>query len=486
MKSGLKRPYLLIILAFAVSRALYYWAGVRFDTEALKLNFQFIDLDLLRSRLFESVYYFHMQPPLMNLVIGTCLKISSTYYAAVLHGLHMLLGLFSGVLLYRTMVYLNVGSSLAVTLTILFLVSPGCVIYENFPMYEYIIMFLLLSSGVCLYSVMQQPSTWKAFLFFSLLAILVWIRSLYHPMLLLAIAGLIGINPKLRKVVLLGVIVPFLVALVPYVKNSAVFGVFTSSTWLGYALATCTIHQLTAEEREALIQAGRISPLARVEAPSPVVYYRPFFPDLKPTGIPVLDQESKGDGGGMNTNNLVYLKAEPTYRKDSLQVLRYAPNAYARSVAIAWFCYFLPPTDFFQFHENRAAVQPIERWVNAIIFGQIMETSRKGLRELKEEGEAWQLPLYTGLVLMVMIPFLLTAAAWLLWRGIRRGSLTPAQIALFAYILFNILFLMLTTNFLSSFENNRYRFPSDPLYIVLLAVVLQWMMGRFKSSKASA
>src|SRR6266568_2140899 len=49
----LRSPYSLILASFAVSRWLYYLAGVRFDAKLLRSNFQFIDLELLRTRLLD-------------------------------------------------------------------------------------------------------------------------------------------------------------------------------------------------------------------------------------------------------------------------------------------------------------------------------------------------------------------------------------------------------------------------------------------------
>ena len=53
-----------------VSRICYFLAGVRFQTRYLLDNFQFIDVALLRDGLWESLYYFHMQPPLLNALLG--------------------------------------------------------------------------------------------------------------------------------------------------------------------------------------------------------------------------------------------------------------------------------------------------------------------------------------------------------------------------------------------------------------------------------
>ena len=70
----LRSAYFYILASFAISRWLYYMAGVRFDVKLLQSNFQFIDLELLRTRLWESLWYFQMQPPLPNFTVGLALK----------------------------------------------------------------------------------------------------------------------------------------------------------------------------------------------------------------------------------------------------------------------------------------------------------------------------------------------------------------------------------------------------------------------------
>ena len=455
------------------SRVLYYWAGIRFDTHILASNFQFIDLQLLRTRLFESLFYFHMQPPLMNLLVGLAVKAFPDHYGAALHALYLIAGLSSGIFLYILMRRLGVGSKLSTGLTILFVVSPAAVLYENFPMYEYLIMCLLLASSVVLYNLILQPNFWLALVFFSLLATLAWIRNLYHPFYILAIAATLAFFlPKKRITVLAAAALPFATVLALFLKNLVVFGLFSSSSWLGQNLQTITIHQLTDSEQASLIEQKKLDPIARFEAGTPVANYRPFFPDVKPTGIPVLDQEVKSSGD-VNTNNILYLKADLAYRKAAFEVLRYRPVAYLRSVAIAWFAYFRPPSDFFQFEASRAHIRRFDRMFNLVVFGQLREAGNKELRVLRSQGRTVSMALYTGIFLIIGFPFLFFWALVYLIRGIRRRTLPAPQVGLLVFVVFNIAYIVLTTNFLSSFENNRYALPSDPLYVALLGLCLQ-------------
>jgi hypothetical protein len=165
---------------------------------------------------------------------------------------------------------------------------------------------------------------------------------------------------------------------------------------------------------------------------------RPFFPDIKPTGIPVLDQEVKSSGD-VDTNNIFYLKADLAYRKAALRVFRYRPVAYLRSLVIAWFAYFRPPSDFFQFEANRAPIRRFDQMFNLVLFGQLREASDKELRVLRSQGRTVSRALYTGI--MIGFPLLFFWALVYLIRDIRRRTLPPPQVGLLVFVVFTIAYI---------------------------------------------
>jgi hypothetical protein len=62
-------------------------------------------------------------------------------------------------------------------------------------------------------------------------------------------------------------------------------------------------------------------------------------------------------------------------------------------------------------------------------------------------------------------------------NGIRRKTLERPVAILIAFLLFNITYITGIANFLSSFENNRYRFPCDALFVVLLGIAIERWRG---------
>src|SRR5216684_6256511 len=85
-------PQFWILFAFALSRVLYYAAGVRFDARPIDHFFQFLDPELLKHRLLESLLYLHVQPPGFNLYVALILKLFPAHYAEAFHVVHLTLG----------------------------------------------------------------------------------------------------------------------------------------------------------------------------------------------------------------------------------------------------------------------------------------------------------------------------------------------------------------------------------------------------------
>ena len=229
-RSVSRNPYAGILAAFAISRILYAWAGVRFQTHLILSNFQFIDVELMKQRLWESLFYYHTYPPLHNAIVGLIVKAFPDSYGGAIHVVHMALGAVSAVLLFRLMLFLAVPEKLACGLAILFIASPGCVLFENYPMYEYPIMALLLAQCVALYKLVDRPSFAAASLFFWCLAALALLRAFYHLFYVTAVVvALIYFLSKQWKVVAPAALLPLAMVIALYIKNLTVFGFFGAS-----------------------------------------------------------------------------------------------------------------------------------------------------------------------------------------------------------------------------------------------------------------
>lgn len=473
-----RRPYLLLLLVFAVSRIVYYALGVRFDARPLATFFQIIDPELLRHRLLESLYYLHAHPPGFNLYAGILLKLFPSDYAAAFHVLHLIFGAGICLMVYHLMAVCGVRPAIAFPLSAIFIVSPGVVLFENFFLYEYLVVFLLLAAATALYhfAERQSPAYAAATIFAILLLLLV--RSHFHLFyMLLVFAGLVYFGKPRRAAILAAGSIPVLVACGFYLKNYVLFGTLSGNTWMGMNMDVITSHQLTREEAGRLIADGIISPVSLIDAGAPLSAYDGYIQTPAKTGIPVLD-EVVTSTGATNFNNLAFLQVEKYYIRDGFAILRHYPRAYLRSLERAWFSYFLPSGDFPFFTENRQKIWGIDRFFNLVFFGQWKDASdRKHLRGLEAEGQSWRLVLYTGTFLLIALPLLWAGGIYSAISAWRTKTLPGATVALLAFMLFTITYLTGVANFLSSFEGNRYRFQIDGFFVILLGMALE-QIGR--------
>jgi len=470
--------YGAFLAIFAASRAIYFLLGLRFDASGLSWFFQFADPVLLRERLLETLFYLHIQPPGYNLYLGLILKLFPHSYAAAFHVMHLLFGAVTGCALLYLMLRFGVRPRLSFALVSLFAITPGVVLFENFILYEYLLSLLLALSAVFLYRFLEQRGAVWAVCFLAAQFCVVMVRNMYHlAYFALIVAAAVYLTHRNRRIVATCGGVFFALVLGVYVKNYILFGQFVSSTWLGMNMSTIAIHHLTAPEWERLVASGEISP-ATVNPGAPIAAYAAYIHMPEKTGVPVLDNEQKS-GGAANFNHAGFLEVQKLYMKDGLYLIRHYPEVYLRSLTKAWFAYFLPTGDFPFFGENRARIEGLNRAVNVVLFGQFLDASnRKALRRQEAAGAGPGLILFTGLYLLVGLPALVIFGVWYAWRGVRRRTLPLASALTLGFMLFNILYLTAVANFLSCFENNRYRFPIDGFYLVLAALALEHILRR--------
>jgi hypothetical protein len=124
--------YALIVVVFVVSRALYYAAGASFDDLDLDSMWHFVDPELLRQRLLETIWHLHFQPPLFNLYLGVMLKSFGAHAHQAFATSFALVGLGFACCLLWLMRACGVGARCAWLLTALLVVSPAHLLYESF------------------------------------------------------------------------------------------------------------------------------------------------------------------------------------------------------------------------------------------------------------------------------------------------------------------------------------------------------------------
>jgi hypothetical protein len=85
----------------------------------------------------------------------------------------------------------------------------------------------------------------------------------------------------------------------------------------------------------------------------------------------------------------------------------------------------------------------------------------------------------TCLLVLVGVPLLVLHAAAVTVKELRKETLDAPTVGVLVFVAFNVVYVTLLTNALESGENNRFRFTSEPLVVVLLALFVHRVSTRF-------
>ena len=455
---------LCVIITFCVSRIIYHsYFGISFDAGSLAWYWQYIDPQLYKDHLLQSVYYLHSQPPLFSLFLGIILKIFPHSYPEAFCFVYTVLGLFFSIFLFEVMQEMGIGFRRSVLLTSLFMISPTVVAYENWLFYEYPTAVLLIWALLFLCRFSHRKLTADCFKFFLLISFVVYIRgilSLYW--LLLVAAILLVFNLRMWKKIILACLFPVFLVLALYVKNFIIFNSFSiSDTFIGLNLASSVTSALPQEIADKLIARKKISGLFRVDAFSSVFpRYTSCGIRIKKMGIPILDEPLKL-AGNQNTHNLVYLDVGRVDIKDAIYVFRHYPLLILKTRLSTFINdYFLTSDNPCPFYAGNCLRQwrVWDNFFKRYFLGAI----HSGQYLLLLLG--LPITLMYGLFLIVCSSF---SKKWHSWR-----------VGVIAFMMFTIVFLMGSTFFILG-DSSRYRFLVDAFYLILFGILIKDSMMLF-------
>jgi tetratricopeptide (TPR) repeat protein len=473
LKEPRLRALLAVVAVFVLSRLTCFLAGVRFDAGLMPRAGHYIDIPLLRANLLQCIYYLHCQPPLLNLFIGTAANLFPTGYVLVCQIVYVLLGLLLAVTLCATMIRLGVSPTKSAVLTCLFTAGPASVLYENFLFYTCPVTVMLGLSVLSLHRYLSRERPIDAFAFFGLLGLVVLTRSLFHlGWLLFAVLLLLLLRPTLRRPILAAAAAPVLLVLALYVKNLAVFGEFTSSTWLGWSLSKMTMTMPLAERQE-LVHQGKLSQLALMGDFIDVSTYRPYVPARPLTGIPVLDQEHRASGLP-NYNHPAFIDIFRQDLRDALYIIRTRPKYYLRSLLQSWASWSMPANDHTALARNSVRIPPLNEFYSLVFSGKLSPIPHYQL--ISTDPKLDEVGFFTIIAFLVVFIFGVGLV-------LGRSASTPADPATRATVLFmllTMLYVMLVGNFLEVGENNRFRYMIEPMLIIMLGLFLERNWSKLK------
>jgi len=457
-------PPAALAAVFVLSRLLYARAGIQFEAGTITSSWHFIDIHLLETDLWRSIFYLHTQPPLLNLLTGLGLQLFPANYPVVFHACFLLIGLAFALSIYSLGNRLGFPKMLSLLLAAWFCVSPATIIYENILSYAYPLPALLTLAAVFLTHFLETKRPLDGLLFSLLLAAMALTWSLFHLAWLLGCFAIVLFALKGARRQAIWLLPALLLVTAWYAKNALLYDTFSASTWGGLNLFKIVTYDIPGETRKAWVKEGKVSELALVPPfRSPEVYLK-YFPDTPLTGIPLLDEHYTSTDY-RNQHHRVYVPAGERYWNDSLRMIALAPQAYLRSVSRSAYIYLHSASDYKQIMDIRQPIGRLDTLWNRLFYGQWQkdEPLAERAQRFSPGHVAW----------FLTIGFLLAVAGLSahLWKA--RARLTEPRPALLLFLLWNLLFVSAISIMMDIGENNRFRFVVDPLALLSLAFVIR-------------
>lgn len=455
--------------------------GIEFDDNPLIWFWQYIDPVLLRDDALGSVWYLHSQPPLWNLFLAgvtkTCGASSRACFSAAFSGFGLALHLG----LFALMLQLRVDRRLALVVVLVFALTPASILYEHWLFYTQPVAALLVATAVAAGRVVARGGRRIDLVSFATLAsVVVLTRSLFHLAWIAVVLAIIAwpLRAHWRRVVACS-FVPVVLCVALYARNAAMFGSFSSSSWMGMSLARLAIEPLPLAERKSLVAAGRIGAVSLVKPFSPVDAYPPGLLEGARSDHPVLSERRKSTKA-VNFNHGAYPAIARAYLRDARTLIRERPDVYLASVVDAFAKFLLDPSLVLFLETNRQRMGAYAGVWTGGLYGLVLEPLPDDRpvtpRDFEYRMRAWGL----GFVLLA-----LGSVGVALLRGLRELRDDGGDRALGAtlwFVAFTIVYVALVGNALELGENNRFRFMIEPLIFALIA----WLLDGFRQRSEPA
>jgi hypothetical protein len=346
----LKRDSAALLGLSLLALAVCWLCGMRLPGGDLGTAWHLLDEALLRDDLLRSVFYLHAQPPLLNLLVGMALKLFGSAAPAALTVLWAACAIAAVLATQALALRLGATRWLAFAAGASVAVAPATWLYVHHVGPEMATAAALVGS-VALVARGTRRSVWGGF---ALLGIACCLRSLLAPpvvLLALAVAGRKAVRPALAVFAVLAAI---------SIKNAAIAGTLSTSSWMGMNFARVTAARLPPAQRRELSPLTALAPFSSGEQ------YAALVP-VAPTGIPALDELRK-TSGATNYNALVFARVSRMLLRDDLRALSISPRAVFSGWALSWMLFFRPASEWRYVAENRQRIAPwADFWDHALL-----------------------------------------------------------------------------------------------------------------------
>ena len=179
---------ILIFFFFIISRIVYkFFFNIKFDSWTLTAGVydQFFPINLLQDDLVQSLVYNALQPPLLNLITGILIKVT-TNYLIYIQLIFLLCGFLNFFFFNKILIEFNLKKKIRLILTIFLMVLPTTILYENHFYKEYPAMFLItilvyLSIRIIKLKIKNEYISYKKIILFAfILSLLLLLRETFN------------------------------------------------------------------------------------------------------------------------------------------------------------------------------------------------------------------------------------------------------------------------------------------------------------------
>ena len=471
--------YLLCLTAlFLLSRILFAIKGGEFIASPIDFAKQYLDPRLLEKDLLRSLYYLHAQPPLFNAFLGLILKIASRpelYFELA----YKATGLCMPLLFYGILISLAIRPGVAFMAAAIFMLNPTLLLYENLLYYTHAEAFLILLALFCLLRWGVYRRARFLVLFFIALLCLGMIRSLFHPVFFLLTALLISLylghrcgERRLARQFVLGSLIVLVPMLLVSFKNNLIYGFFGTSSWDGMSL-WIKANGFAPEQLDQFHQQGLISETALKAGYDPFLPIDHFFNDRDLQQIPChhpADCRVLRSTGKPNFNHSGYVLLSKQLWRDAVALIARDPGLFAYYTAGSYCLMLWHASDSVHtlFYNNAIAVEWLENVYRYFYGGFLGVDSKQASHYLW-----WVRALCISLVFLL---FYIDTVIAVFRQGV--DSYRPV-IILSLFCLLIHAYTLCVSSLIEFGENNRFRYPVDAAFLVLMAASIARSKGSF-------
>jgi hypothetical protein len=358
----------------------------------------------------------------------------------------------------------GLGPKTACVVTIIFMLNPTVILYEHLLYYTYMEGVLILLAAYCLSRWARGGCLSWAASFWLALGCLGGMRSLFHPVFfvcLSAVLCLYYIKIRQRRQALV-FCAASLLALAPLgilcAKNDAVYGFWGNSSWDGISLWTKACGY-GPDELKQLHRSGVISLLALDAGLEPFRGLDAYADGKKFMEISChhpSDCAPFKSNGKPNYNHIGYLQISRQLWKDAVAIIWNDPSRFAFQTLGSYSLTLWYASDSVHalFKNNMEILEPLESAYRYLYFGFI------GVQSRHSDPRIW---LRIALVSLVFVIFY---GATIVQVFCSRDS-ALAAVCLFCMLIHA--YTIAVSSIVEFGENNRFRFPVDGIFLVLMA-----------------